>query len=180
MSNENNLNNSIFNKENKCKIFLSYQWDSQITVKEFYKELSKYKFFDLWLDSNRLLSEPNLSDGLLNAIKTCNLMLIFLTKKYLTSENCIKEIVIAHQLNKPIIPIILETIEFANVGINIFGGVIVDYSIFNLRNNIRINEKKLEELLKAIETLLVQVRIKFIKKIILILYWLCLNNIVFF
>ena len=156
-TNSDNYKNLTTNNENKCyKIFLSYQWDSQIIVKEFYKELSKYKILDLWLDSNRLLSEPNLNYGILNAIQTCSLMLVFMTKKFIKSENCIKEIVIAYQLNKPVIPIILEAIEFADVGISIFGGVVVDYSIFNLRNNMRINEKKLEELLKGIETLLLE------------------------
>ena len=94
--------------ETKCKVFISYQWGSQTKVKKLYEALDSYEFIDPWMDIYKIKAGMSLFQSLAQALQQCDVILSCVTRNYMKSKNCEREIVYADYFSKPIVePIIL-------------------------------------------------------------------------
>ncbi|XP_071953004.1 uncharacterized protein [Antedon mediterranea] len=111
------------------KVFISYQWDMQNKVQEI-KRILEANGMPCWSDitptmtrgsssiSSRssLISLATSSESLQSHIqrnmKAAQIVLCCVTPRYLQSDNCAKDLVLADQLQKPIIPVLLRFIAW--------------------------------------------------------------------
>lgn len=113
------------------KVFISYQWDMQGKVEDI-KEVLEANGLNCWADIN-MAPQPNRthssksgrgsvathdgsSDTLQSLIqrnmKASSVVLTCITPKYLQSDNCKKDLMLAETFNKPIIPVLLRFSPF--------------------------------------------------------------------
>ena len=113
------------------KVFISYQWDMQGKVEDI-KHVLEDNGLDCWADIN-MAPQPNRthssksgrgsvathdgsSDNLQSLIqrnmKASSVVLSCITPKYLQSDNCKKDLMLAEMFNKPIIPVLLRFSPF--------------------------------------------------------------------
>ena len=142
----------------KYKVFISYEWASQnevIMIKN-YLEKNNIK---VWFDrSNLKCKEGSLHSQLSKGIEDSELFVCIITKKYDESENCKLEFGWARAHKKPMIVVMLESIEITNlkeIGILIAGPLRINYFINNDPKEI------LDEILKVL--FLDLVRYKFLE-----------------
>ncbi|XP_045158971.2 uncharacterized protein LOC123524677 isoform X2 [Mercenaria mercenaria] len=109
------------------KVFISYQWDMQAKVEDI-KRVLEANGLNCWADIN-MAPQPNRthssksgrsstaahdgsSDTLQSLIqrnmKSSSVVLTCITPKYLQSDNCKKDLMLAETFNKPIIPVLLR------------------------------------------------------------------------
>lgn len=87
-------------------VMLSYQWDSQKLVKEIADRL-KQKKIPIWFDIDGDM-KGNINSAMANGVESAAMIISFNTLAYSKSINCQKEFTYAMQLNKTIIPVLLE------------------------------------------------------------------------
>ena len=100
-------------------VFISYQWDVKVQVKEIF-EVLKQNGMRVWMDDNNLKNDQNLHPALALAIKNSKIILCCITKKYDESTNCFREISWADSCKKQILVLMMERVditELKNVGI---------------------------------------------------------------
>lgn len=100
-------NTCIYNNE---RIFLSYQWDNQFQVLQLRNFLIN-KGYDSWMDIHEILPGSNLTDRIATAILSSDIFIACITKKYVKSDMCNKEIHYASKNKKFIIPLLYEDLN---------------------------------------------------------------------
>lgn len=113
------------------KVFISYQWDMQAKVEDI-KQVLESNGFICWADINMapqanrthssksgrssVATHDSSGDTLQSLIqrnmKSSSVVLTCITPKYLQSDNCKKDLMLAEAFNKPIIPVLLRFSPF--------------------------------------------------------------------
>ena len=103
-------------------IFISYQWGIQEQVAKFHKKLELSTKYKIWRDENALRqSTEGLYDQLAQNINRSKVFLCFLTKKYIASPNCKRELEFAARISKAIIYLMIEKIDVKTELVNAAG-----------------------------------------------------------
>ena len=92
-------------EDGKPQIMISYQWDSQTEVLKLYEALigDGYK---VWIDKKKM--SENIYERMAEGVEESSIILLCMTKKYESSENCKSEYNYAKDCKKRIIPIYFE------------------------------------------------------------------------
>ena len=96
-------------------VFVSYQWDSQRVVMKLRDRLSA-EGFGCWMDVGQIGAGDQLYEEIDKGIRACRVFLSCVTKRYTQSRNCRREVTLANLYQKPIIPILMEKIEWPPAG----------------------------------------------------------------
>ena len=100
----------------KCSVFLSYQWKIQSSVRQIYNELAAHDCLDIVMDIFKLKAGMKLYLTLASNIQKADVVLACVTREYVNSKNCEREIIYADSFNKHIIPLYMEKIPMAELG----------------------------------------------------------------
>ncbi|CAL1533072.1 unnamed protein product [Lymnaea stagnalis] len=97
------------------QVFLSYQWDVQDEVAAIrnYLERSGYS---CWMDIGQMGGGDQLSNKIDQGLRGCKAVLACITPKYIASHLCNRELWLADMLQKPIIPVVMETVSWPPPG----------------------------------------------------------------
>ena len=109
------------------KIFISYSKEDANVVHKIAEKLKET--LSIWIDVFDLQSGIDLKKQVVNAIKNSSLMLCFISGSYCASDSCYKEFTFAENLNKLMLPVMLEKeasdeIEFSIATISKFNAFI--------------------------------------------------------
>ncbi|XP_074660439.1 uncharacterized protein LOC141912910 isoform X2 [Tubulanus polymorphus] len=96
-------------------VFLSYQWSHQPEVKLLRKHLLMAGF-QCWMDIGQMGGGDKLYAKIDEGIRAAKVVVCCVTEKYAKSPNCIREVNLAVNLGKPIIPILLERVQWPPAG----------------------------------------------------------------
>ena len=99
-----------------CNIFISYQWKSQPKVKRLYSELVSYDFLSVFMDIFNIKAGNNLYASLATNIQQADVILACVSRDYVKSKNCEREIIYADAFNKSIMPLYIEKIPIQELG----------------------------------------------------------------
>ncbi|CAF0706556.1 unnamed protein product [Brachionus calyciflorus] len=99
-----------------CNIFISYQWKSQSNVKKIYAELEALEGLNVFMDIYKIKAGNNLYASLASNIQQADVILACVSRDYVKSKNCEREIIYADAFNKPIIPLYIEKIPIPELG----------------------------------------------------------------
>jgi hypothetical protein len=102
-------------KNDKCDIFISYNWGIKEAVEKFHEKLET-NGFRVWRDKFLKQGHDSLFEQLGKKIKESTVFLCFLTKGYVKSDNCRKELNYATKLNKTIIYLMIEQMSSDDIG----------------------------------------------------------------
>ncbi|EDO28203.1 predicted protein [Nematostella vectensis] len=108
------------------RVFLSYHWDVQTKVQRLAHFLEN-QGFECWTDVSGVSKQPlpntslhgnndtgTLQTQIKRSMKSSVAILCCITRKYICSDNCLKDLDLAELLSKPIVPLIFEwPLEFA-------------------------------------------------------------------
>ncbi|KAJ3284342.1 hypothetical protein HDU79_008280 [Rhizoclosmatium sp. JEL0117] len=93
-------------KYNKVRdLFISYSWSTTAEVDAIVNKLETDTELQIWRDKKDM--NDNIYESMGGGLAGCKAVVAFLSEKYLTSENCKKELYFAQELKKPIIPVYL-------------------------------------------------------------------------
>ena len=104
----------------KCKIYISYEWKCLSKVQKIHDELIKHECFDVFMDVFQVKVGMSLLSELVTKIQETDIVLACVTRDYIKSNNCDKEINFADEFRKNIIPLYMEKIpvqELAPMGL---------------------------------------------------------------
>ncbi|XP_060078184.1 uncharacterized protein LOC132557683 [Ylistrum balloti] len=113
-----NTADSTGNKEETSKspdVFLSYQWGKQTQIKQLYKRLCELGL-TCWMDIYQMGGGDSLYDKIDRGVRGCKIVLSCVTTKYAVSANCRREVSLADSLKKPVIPLLLEKMDWPPSG----------------------------------------------------------------
>jgi len=96
-------------------VFISYQWDHQDTVKLLKNKLEEAGF-QCWLDIGRMGGGDALYAEIDAGIRASKVVICCVTKRYCKSEMCQREMTLADNLRKPIIPVLFEFLDWPPAG----------------------------------------------------------------
>jgi hypothetical protein len=99
-----------------CKVFISYQWAAQPKVKMLFQALNSHVAINPWMDIYNIKAGMNLFQSLSSSIQACDVLLAVVSRNYVKSKNCEREIIYADCFNKPIIPLYIEKIPINELG----------------------------------------------------------------
>lgn len=103
-------------ESNKVSIFISYQWKSQPIVKKLYQELACRDILDIFMDMYKIKAGMNLCATLATNLQSADVILSCVSRDYVKSKNCEREIIYADAFNKQIIPLYIEKIPMSELG----------------------------------------------------------------
>lgn len=93
------------------KVFISYSRDDKDWVNEFARTLRGSRSrHDVWFDQDLHVSQM-WWDEILNEIEQCEVLVVVLTPRYVSSPFCMAELDYALALNKPVMPLCLKECE---------------------------------------------------------------------
>jgi len=104
----------------KCKVYMSYEWKSFTKVKKLHDQLINHECLDVFMDAYKVKSGMSLVPTLVANIQQTDIVLACVTREYVKSKNCEKEINYADDFKKIIIPLYIEKIpipELAPMGL---------------------------------------------------------------
>jgi hypothetical protein len=104
------------NNKASFNVFISYQWKSQTNVRKLYHALTSFEFLDVFMDIYKIKAGTNLYSSLATNVQQADLVLACVTRDYVKSKNCEREIIYADAFNKPIIPLYIEKIPIPELG----------------------------------------------------------------
>ena len=96
-------------------IFLSYQWGKQKEISALFQRLTGLGF-TCWMDIHQMGGGDSLYDKIDRGVRGCKIVLSSVTTKYALSANCRREVSLADALKKPIIPLLMEKIDWPPSG----------------------------------------------------------------
>lgn len=96
-------------------VFISYQWDSQGEVKKLRDRLGA-KGYGCWMDVGQVGAGDQLYEEIDKGIRGCRVFLSCVTERYAQSRNCKREVTLANLYQKPIIPILMEKVDWPPAG----------------------------------------------------------------
>lgn len=108
-------NNVVRSDVPSPEIFISYQWDHQAEAKALCSRLGRYGY-KCWIDIGQMGGGDVLYQKIYDGIKEAQLVIACVTSKYVSSSSCSKEIILADMLGKPIIPVMLEKVDWPPPG----------------------------------------------------------------
>jgi len=91
----------------KLDTFISYQWNSQELVIKINDALKRERL-TTWMDINKMGGGDDFLLEMEKGIRAAKVVVVCLTKDYITSKNCRSEIILAYKLNKLIIPLLIS------------------------------------------------------------------------
>jgi hypothetical protein len=95
------------------KIFISYAHENKNIVNLIVNKL-KLKF-SIWIDYEEISLGVDLNQKITDGIGNSDLVICFITKSYCNSKACKRECTLADNLNKKILPVILERPEISSI-----------------------------------------------------------------
>ena len=90
----------------EAKVFISYQWDTQaevVRIRQFLEEAN----ISCWMDIGQMGGGDGLYQRVYTGLSNCRAVLACLSPKFLISDWCVKELLLADLLKKPIIPVMV-------------------------------------------------------------------------
>jgi hypothetical protein len=99
----------------KFDIFLSHPWRNKNVLQYVKKFLNSYGY-RVWYDQNEM--GWDLSRSMKDGIENSQIVLVCLNKLYLSSKNCMFELVESRKINKNIVTLVTESDPFAWAGSN--------------------------------------------------------------
>lgn len=96
------------------RLFLSYSRDDKDWVYALWDELRDEAFHDVWLD-RRIVPATDWWETILHNIETCECLVFVMTPSSVNSIYCLAELEYAAALNKPILPLMLESCDFPDI-----------------------------------------------------------------
>jgi len=109
-SNEENSEISINNKTATKPIFISYCWANKSLVKTMHDILSE-KGFGCWIDDGSMKGGSQLFGEIDNGISACKVFISCCSNNYGASVNCKREVNLASERKKLIIPVLIATCD---------------------------------------------------------------------
>lgn len=97
------------------EVFISYQWDHQETVKSLRDKIEEAGFH-CWLDIGRMGGGDSLYAEIDAGIRASKVVVCCVTERYCKSEMCQREVTLADNLKKPIIPLLFEFLDWPPAG----------------------------------------------------------------
>ncbi|XP_052101979.1 uncharacterized protein LOC127735734 [Mytilus californianus] len=106
----------IPDQEKKCpEVFISYQWGKQKEIIALYQRLTEFGL-SCWMDIYQMGGGDSLYEKIDSGVRGCKVVLTCITQKYSLSANCRREVSLADALKKPIIPLLLEKMDWPPSG----------------------------------------------------------------
>ncbi|CAC5411110.1 unnamed protein product [Mytilus coruscus] len=104
------------NEEKKSpEVFISYQWGKQKEIMAMYQRLTSLGLH-CWMDIHQMGGGDSLYEKIDSGVRGCKVVLTIITQKYSLSANCRREVSLADALKKPIIPLLLEKMDWPPSG----------------------------------------------------------------
>lgn len=104
------------NDEKSYQICLSSEIQNKDLVKKLYKKLTKvYKLKVLWLNKPKKGHTTNIERNIKNDIKSSQVFLCCVTKRYVENKDCMQHMLTAHEYKLPGIIALLEPILTYNI-----------------------------------------------------------------
>jgi adenylate cyclase len=125
------------------KIFISYSSHERDQALSLVGHLRAHGY-EAWFDQGKISGAMNWSSEIVEAINACSVVLFVISRHSAASHNCAKEIFLASEKGKHIIPIILEEVELP---------IIFEYPLAGLQ---RIPFADVESILSALERVQVE------------------------
>lgn len=128
-------------------IFVSYRSLEKDFALQLAQSLQKQRF-EIWMDVlSGIRAGEDWRQTLQIAINECSAMIVVLSPDYVHSKYCLREMMRADELSRPIIPIILKPVDKTEFPLALQGTQHVDFRDWR---NVEIYESKLAELVSAL------------------------------
>lgn len=99
----------------KPEIFISYQWGHQKEVKLLRKHLEQAGF-KAWMDIGQMGGGDKLFAKIDDGVRSAKIILSCVSENYALSANCCREVNLSTNLGKPIIPLLMEQMQWPPAG----------------------------------------------------------------
>ena len=105
------IENDEFEYPSPPPLFISYQWGMQNEVKLLKQHLTMAGY-ECWMDIGQMGGGDKLFAKIDKGIRGAKMVICCMTREYADSPNCKREINLAVNLNKPIIPLLMEKMDW--------------------------------------------------------------------
>ena len=92
----------------RYRVFISYSWFNSAERRAIVAELERVRSIEVLVDTHALLPGDAIHAGLESMIDTTDCVIVFFTERGLASGEVLKEVSLAHQKGKLIIPIVAK------------------------------------------------------------------------
>lgn len=97
-------------------IFISYEYENKDIVLKLYENLTQTFGLKVWMDLKCIRIGDNLSERILNALKSSKILVSCMTKSYSLTTNCQKEFLVADSLRKKMVILMFEDNRLSDLG----------------------------------------------------------------